>query len=125
MAEKNNSNNEILEEMRKFKDNFSKLQSELAVTKCVNTELTMRIVIMERQCWANAQYSRKECLKVAGILRQVDDNQLEIQFSRRLAAQLTLVSLMTVTVLARIMTELLSRLHAERIVNKFFKSKKP
>ena len=32
---------------------------------------------MERQCWANAQYSRRECLEVAGIPRQVDDKNLE------------------------------------------------
>ena len=32
---------------------------------------------MKRQCWANAQYSRRECLELAGIPRQVDDNQLE------------------------------------------------
>ena len=56
---------------------FSKLQSKLAVTKQVNTELTKKIVTLERQCWANAQYSRKECLEVVGIPRQVDDNQLE------------------------------------------------
>ena len=77
IADKNNSNNELLEEIRKFNDNFSKLQSELAVTKQVNTELTKRIVTLERQCWANAQYSRKECLEVVEIPRQVDDNMLE------------------------------------------------
>ena len=77
IAETNNSNNELLEEMRKFYDNFSKLQSELAVTKQVNTELPKRIVTLERQCWANGQYSWKECLEVTGIPRQVDDNQLE------------------------------------------------
>ena len=31
--DKNSSNNELLEEIHKFNDNFSKLQSELAVTK--------------------------------------------------------------------------------------------
>ena len=40
MAGKNNNNNEIVEEMRKFKDNFSKPQSGLPVSKCVNTELS-------------------------------------------------------------------------------------
>ena len=43
----------------------------------MNTELTKRIVTLERQCWANAQYSRKECLEVVGIPRQVDGNLLE------------------------------------------------
>ena len=73
IADKNNSNNELLEPIRKFNDNFSKFQSELAVT----TELTKRIVTLECQCWTNAQYSKKECLEVVGIPRQVDDNLLE------------------------------------------------
>ena len=81
--------------MRKFNDYFRKLQSELAVTNRVNTELTKRIVTLERQCWANAQYSRKECLEVVGMSRHVDDNQLETLYSQfsRMVAQLTLVTL--------------------------------
>ena len=67
----------MLQEMRKFNDNFVKLQAELVVTKRVNIGLCKRIVIVECQCWANAQYSRRECLEVAGIPRQVDDKNLE------------------------------------------------
>ena len=47
-------NNEVVEKMGKFKEKFSKLQSELSIAKRVNTELTKRIVTLERQCWANA-----------------------------------------------------------------------
>ena len=75
VAEKNNSNNEFLDEIRKFNNNFSKRKSELAVTKQVTTELTKRIVTLGRQCWVNSQYSRRECLEVVGIPRQVVDNQ--------------------------------------------------
>ena len=50
--------------------------------------------------------------------------QRYFQFLRRLAAQLTLVLLMTVINLAILMTELSSNFHAESIVNKLFKSKK-
>ena len=32
---------------------------------------------MERQCWANAQYSRRECLEVACIPRDVSNENLE------------------------------------------------
>ena len=32
---------------------------------------------LERQCLANAQYSRRECLEVVRIPHQLDDNQLE------------------------------------------------
>ena len=51
----------------------------MAVTKQVNTELNKRIVTLERQYWANAQYCRRECLEVVGIPHQVDDNQLETE----------------------------------------------
>ena len=43
-------NNEVVEEMGKFKEKFSKLQSELSIAKRVNTELTKRIVTLERHC---------------------------------------------------------------------------
>ena len=82
-------NNAMLQEMRKFNDNFAKLEAELVVNNRVNSELCKRIVTMERQCWANAHYSRRECLEVAGISRQVDDKNLEkrcCQSSRKFAA---------------------------------------
>ena len=63
--------------MYKFNKIFSKLQSELSIAKQVNTELTKKIVTLERQCWPNAQYSRKECVEVVGIPHQVDDKHLE------------------------------------------------
>ena len=103
-ADENNSNNELLEKIRKFNDNFSKLQSELALTKQVNTELTKWIVTL-----ANAQYSRKEYLEVVGILTKWMTTcwkQRYFQFLRKLVAQLILVLLMTVIALARIVTEL-------------------
>ena len=71
------NNNAMLQEMRKFNDNFAKLQAELVVTKRVNSELCRRIVTVEELCWINAQYSRRECLEVAGIPPQVDDKNLE------------------------------------------------
>ena len=57
--------------------NFSKTFLRLSVTKSVNTGLTNQTVALEHQCWANAQYSRKECVEVAGISPQVDDKHLE------------------------------------------------
>ena len=69
-------NNAMLQEIRKFNDNFAKIEAVLVVKKSVNSELCKRIVTKERQCWANGQYSRTECLEVAGIPRQVDDKNL-------------------------------------------------
>ena len=70
-------NIEVVEEMRTFNENFSKLQSELSIAKRVNTELTKQLLLLERHCWANAQYSRKEYVEVVGIPHQVDDKHLE------------------------------------------------
>ena len=49
------SNIKILEEVRKLNDKFSNLESQLQVTKNVNSLLQQRVINLERQCWANAQ----------------------------------------------------------------------
>ena len=92
----------MLQEMRKFNDNSSKLEAEQVVNKRVNSELCKRIVTGERQCWANARYSKRECLEVAGIPRQVDEKVLSS--FRRLAAPVTSPILMTIIDSAKLIT---------------------
>ena len=70
-------NNEIMDQTRKLNENFGKLQSELIVVKQVNSVLSERLVSMERQCWVNAQYSRRECLELVGVPRSASDGDLE------------------------------------------------
>ena len=70
-------NNDALEEIHKFNENFYKHESEINIVKKVNTLLNERVIGRERQCWANAQYSRRECLEVAGIPRDVSNENLE------------------------------------------------
>ena len=72
----NEANNRVVEEVRKLFDAFLKLQSELAVSQQVNSLLSNRLTNIERQCWANAQYSR-ECLDVVGIPSEVGADVLE------------------------------------------------
>ena len=43
----------------------------------MNSLLPNRLTNMERQCWANAQYSRRECLDVVGIRSEVGADVLE------------------------------------------------
>ena len=66
-----------LNEIRKLNDNFSKLEADVTLAKNISNLLSQRVVNLERQCWDNAQYSRRECLEVVGIPRSVDDNILE------------------------------------------------
>ena len=71
------ANNHVVEEVRKLSDAFLKLQSELAVSQQVNSLLSNRLILVERQCRANAQYSRRECLDVVGIPSEVGADVLE------------------------------------------------
>ena len=49
----------------------------MKIARNVNNLLPQRLVDSERQCCANAQYSRRECLKVVGIRCSVVNNSLE------------------------------------------------
>ena len=53
------------------------MQSDLLVIKKVNSELSSRLVNMECQYLANVQYSRRECLDVAGIPKDVEPKVIE------------------------------------------------
>ena len=63
--------------MRKLNEYFSKLQAEVPLAKQVNTLLSSRLVSIERQCWLNTQYSRRECLDIVGIPSEVEADALE------------------------------------------------
>ena len=49
----------------------------MSLVKKVNALLNKRVVDMERKCWENAQYSRRKCLEVVGIPRDVFNEDLE------------------------------------------------
>ena len=43
----------------------------------MHSVLPETLVSMEHQCWANAQYSRRECLELVGVPRSVSDGDSE------------------------------------------------
>ena len=47
------------------------------MSKNVSSLLTEQMNNVERQCWANTQYSRRECLEVVGIPSSVNVKDLE------------------------------------------------
>ena len=49
----------------------------MIIIKQVNTRLCDKMKLLERQCWANKQYSRRECLEISGVPESVTDNDLE------------------------------------------------
>ena len=54
-----------------------KLEADVAIVRNVNSKLVERVVATERQCWENAQYSRRDTLEVVGIPMSVRGNVLE------------------------------------------------
>ena len=67
----------ISKELAELRKSYNKLESDLAITKAVNESLRNQILTLERQCWSNAQYSRRETLEISGIPENIDDGELE------------------------------------------------
>ena len=83
LQEKNKSiQHDVKDKVRKLKECVAKLDGELALSKNISKLLSDRLINMERQYWANAQYSRRECVEVAGIPQSVPANDLEKTFSK-------------------------------------------
>ena len=53
------------------------MKSDLSFTKKANTLLSERFQTIKKQCWANAQYSGRECLEISSIASSVSENDLE------------------------------------------------
>ena len=66
----------IPKKIRKLNDKFSQLESETVVAKQAHSLLSKRLVDMKRQCWANTQYSRRECIEVVGIPNSADNSEV-------------------------------------------------
>ena len=69
--------NKINEDLSELRKNYSKIESELEISKNVTELQKKQIIALERQCWSNEQYSRWECLEIAGIPASTNDNNLE------------------------------------------------
>ena len=67
----------LTEEVQKLNTNFELLKSDFSATRIENNSLNERLIALERQCWANVQYSRWECLEITGIPFSVSDKDLE------------------------------------------------
>ena len=80
----------------------------MKIAKTINNLLSQRVVDLKTQCWANAQYSRRECLEFVGIasLRMTTPWKKRLfKFSKKLVATLILPTLKRVIVLPKGMTE--------------------
>ena len=75
-AKFDNTLSNINKELRELRNNLKK-NSELPVSKNVNSKFHERVVALERQCWGNSQYSRRECLEITGVPDRISNDDLE------------------------------------------------
>ena len=53
------------------------MQLQLRVSRQVSSKLREQIVLLERQCWSNCQYSRGGCLELSVLLESIENSELE------------------------------------------------
>ena len=53
------------------------MEADIAVVRTVYDRLVERVVKTERQCWENAQYSRRDTLEIVSIPNSIDNSVLE------------------------------------------------
>ena len=53
------------------------MESQLLITRRVNDNLVKQNRILEKNCAANKQCSRRECLEISGIPDRISNNNLE------------------------------------------------
>ena len=63
-------------ELTHIRNKFTKLESDLAISKNINTKLSRQLTKVERKYWANEQYSRREYLEISGIPDSISQNGL-------------------------------------------------
>ena len=63
--------------MKAMNTNFKKFEAGVSIIKTVNNLLMKKPVEVERQCWKDAHFSRKECLEIAGIPTSITQQNFE------------------------------------------------
>ena len=60
-----------------MKDKFTKLKSDLEISRNDNNKLVDQVIRLERKCWENEQYCRRRCTEVSGSPQSIEQIDLE------------------------------------------------
>ena len=67
----------INDELKELNTSFCELETDVAITYSVREKSTQQLILVERQCCANEQYPRRECMGISGIPDSVQNDDLE------------------------------------------------
>ena len=70
----------LRDEVKEMNTNFMKLETDVCIIKTVNNLLMKTSVEIQRQCWGNSQYSRRECWEIAGTPKSITQQNFEEKF---------------------------------------------
>ena len=118
------SNTKILKDVPKIND---KVEWQLLGTKNVNSLLQQRVIELVGQCWANAQYSRRQCLEVAGIPESVKQNEFEdkvLRIFKKVGCAIFPVIIMKFAIMLEDIIMSSSNFRNGRIANRYFRLQK-
>ena len=73
----NSTIDSFMAEMKDLNNSFKGLESDVQIVKTVNINLLKQLENTKRQCWAYAQYSRRECVGVTGTPKTIESKNLE------------------------------------------------
>ena len=57
-------------------EKFEKLEAEISLSQNVNNKLKEQLIMVEKQCWKNEQYSRRECVEVCGLPENISEKDV-------------------------------------------------
>ena len=60
-----------------MKNKFTKLESDLETSRNIDNKLVDQVTRLERKCWKNEHYSRRECIEISGISQSIEQIDLE------------------------------------------------
>ena len=69
------SNANVLGELRLLNEKFDKLEADVAIARNANSLFSSRLVDRKRQCWANAQDSRRETIEIVGLPKSLTNDE--------------------------------------------------
>ena len=73
-------NSDLVSELRKMRERFDQMKSDLSVTKKVNTLLSERLQTIEKQCWVSVSDNDLEdifCKAITKAVVEVSDKDIE------------------------------------------------
>ena len=77
LSDMKNELTDMKNELSELRKNYNKLEADLKVSKSVTEAMKNHIIVLERKCWSNEQYSRRECLEISGIPSDTEACKLE------------------------------------------------